>query len=385
MKILFIGPYRQNDGWGNQARAYIKSLNTTSHDIVIRPAYLGGRARQTENDSIITDLENKSDKDCDIVIQNALPSFFEYNGSFEKNIGLMLTETRGLDYLGWPQNMNLMDEIWVPSKQCVINIDPQLDSECFGNRTRVPVKNIRSPLDTDIFNHSHKKIEGIDTGLFNFYYIGELTNRKNLEALLIAFHAEFDSTEPVGLVIKTHRGNSDMSPHYSEELRKNVYETSESIKKTIRIYPQTGFYKKEIVITEWFSSEDMLSLHNTCDCFVFPSYGESCCRPALTAMGFGKTPIVTSNTGMTDFIDESTGWEIKSYEEISICGDAPLIGLYSGRETWRRVVIKDLMNKMREAYENKEAREKKSEEGMIRVHDHSYQKVGEIIEDVLTC
>ena len=80
-----------------------------------------------------------------------------------------------------------MDEIWVPSKQCVINIDPSLDSEVLGNRTRVPVKNVPSPIDTSIFEKNYEKIESIDTNLFNFYYIGEFTERKNLKDLLVFF------------------------------------------------------------------------------------------------------------------------------------------------------------------------------------------------------
>ena len=107
MKILFIGPYRQNDGWGNQAKGYVRSLNTTTNDIVIRPVYSGGALEDINNDSLLMELEHKNSKDCDIVIQNVLPQYFEYNSSFKKNIGMTLTETKGLDYLSWPAYMNL--------------------------------------------------------------------------------------------------------------------------------------------------------------------------------------------------------------------------------------------------------------------------------------
>jgi len=372
-----MGPYRQNDGWGNQAKGYVKSLNTTTNDIVIRPVYYGGALDgDVGNDSLLMELEDKDSKDCDIVIQNALPQYFEYNGSFKKNIGMMLTETKGLDYLNWPAYMNLMDEIWVPSKQCVMNIDPNLDSEALGNRTRVPVKNIPSPIDTSIFEKKCGKIEGIDTNLFNFYYIGEFTERKNLKGLLTAFHLEFDPIEPVGLVIKSNAfGSRSVLPE--------IQNLSMEVKKRLRIYQSIDFYKRESIIAARLSDEEMLSLHNTCDCFVFPSHGESCCRPALTAMGFGKTPIVTSNTGMTDFIDESTGWEIESYEDVVDCGSSPLPGLYSGRETWRNINVKSLMSKMREAYENAELRKEKAKTGMKRIFQHSYESVVKKIGDLL--
>ena len=34
-------------------------------------------------------------------------------------------------------------------------------------------------------------------------------------------------------------------------------------------------HKQEIVVSQRLSETDMIGLHNACDCFVMPSYGES--------------------------------------------------------------------------------------------------------------
>ncbi len=40
MNILFVGPYRQPDGWGMATRSYIKALATKHKNITTRPVYL---------------------------------------------------------------------------------------------------------------------------------------------------------------------------------------------------------------------------------------------------------------------------------------------------------------------------------------------------------
>ena len=38
--ILFVGPYRQADGWGFASHDYLMSLLTTEHNIASAPIYL---------------------------------------------------------------------------------------------------------------------------------------------------------------------------------------------------------------------------------------------------------------------------------------------------------------------------------------------------------
>ncbi len=39
MNGLFVGPYRQNDGWGMASRDYIKAISTQIPNLTTRPVY----------------------------------------------------------------------------------------------------------------------------------------------------------------------------------------------------------------------------------------------------------------------------------------------------------------------------------------------------------
>ena len=77
MNILFIGPYRQNDGWGNAAKSYIRALSKIdSVNLCIRPIYMGSSTCEIDED--IIEFEYNSFDEYDIVIQNVLPSLCDY-------------------------------------------------------------------------------------------------------------------------------------------------------------------------------------------------------------------------------------------------------------------------------------------------------------------
>ena len=87
MNVLFIGPYRQNDGWGNAAKAYIKALaGIESVNLCIRPIYMGSSICEIDED--IIEFEYNSFDEYDLVIQNVLPSFCDYSSSFKKNVSI---------------------------------------------------------------------------------------------------------------------------------------------------------------------------------------------------------------------------------------------------------------------------------------------------------
>ena len=79
MKILFIGPYRQADGWGDAARHYIKALSHVG-DLAIRPIYLGSSYCELDED--LLEYEFNDPKDYDVIIQNSLPHLSDYNGNY---------------------------------------------------------------------------------------------------------------------------------------------------------------------------------------------------------------------------------------------------------------------------------------------------------------
>lgn len=364
MKVLFIGHYREQSGWGRAAQEYILALDEVC-DVVCRPVKLN--PVQAPVPSRILELERKSDKNCDVCIQNVLPHLLFYNGNF-RNICIPFIDTVNLRGHAWLKYMEKF-EIWSP---CT-TMDLELCR--FFNSSVVPV-----PCDPSKYMSSRKKITvGHDlSNKFVFYSIFDLTPRKNLIGLLKAFHAEFEAWEDVELIIKTGKYGK-----HPEEVRKQVIDMNNKVCQSLKLPNR----KKPIIMTEHLSDEELDGLHNLGDCFVLPSYGEAWCFPAFDAMGFGKFPIVTKGTSCDDYIiDNNTGRFIYS-RQTHVSGMTDTFkDIFTAREKWFEPDLCDLSRKMRWVYESyiTTEQEKDFQQACFdQVHKFSRQNVGQKMLELL--
>lgn len=371
MDILFIGPYRQTDGWGAAAQDYIKAISTVSNiKLTTRPIYLAA-ANNNEKFSdyeIINYEKNHSDK-YDMVIQNVLPEHLFYDSRFGKNIGLFTLEINDLSNSNVIRNINRMDEIWVPSE---IEKSSLISSGC-----NKPIKTISQPLSINEISPENKIVfDKLSNDTFKFYTIGENVFRKNFEALITAYHLEFNISDNAALIIKTS-GNSlkelqDFEKHIQNKLGLN---------KT---------YKPIIFVTSRLSYKQIIDLHYSCDCFVMPSYGEAFCRPAAEALCLGKNPIVNKNTGMKDYINNDNGFLVNSHKTPVMLNQNPIVNnkdYYNSHQYWYQINMYDLMTSMRKAYDmyhkDKKTWQKKSEAGIASKNRFTYESIGKLcIQDI---
>lgn len=374
MNALFIGPYRQNDGWGMASRDYIKAIGTQIRNITTRPTYFIPNV--IEPDQQILGYEKSNYDSYDVVFQKTLPHCIAVNKKIKKNVGFFVLETNNLSKSICIKTLNQLDEICVPSQQ---------ESKCLkssGVTTKIRV--VSQPVDIDFFKKYFEHKIDLDSSIrknsFKFYTIGEYVERKNFRDLIIAFHMAFKNTDNVSLVIKTSRPGS--SPKEARDFISNEFE---NIKKSLNIKAK---YKKEIIITERLSDEDMVGLHNACDCFVMPSRGESFCRPAAEALILGKTPIATDNTGMVDFINNQNGFIIPSKKAPVIINQRTLshdFDIYNANEYWYEPNIYGLKELMIKVYnmakKDKEAYNNKRLIGINSSEQFKYETIGKKICD----
>ena len=132
----------------------------------------------------------------------------------------------------------------------------------------------------------------------------------------------------------------------------------------------------------------MCSLHATCDCLVAPSFGEAWCIPAFDAMGFGNTPICTNTGGMTDFLSGGGGMLVDAHPEPVFGMTETFADLYTGRENWDNIDIRELQKRMRNVYElhssNSPAYLATKKLGLENAYRYSYENVGKIMKEALT-
>jgi glycosyltransferase involved in cell wall biosynthesis len=369
MKILFLGAYRDGTGYGNSSINSILAMDAVGIDVVPRPLKFNSQILDLPRR--IEELEQKSSSGSDVVIQHCLPEVMEYCGHFKKNIAMYCSETSNFISSNWGERLNNMDVAWVPCED--------MKEAARKSNVKIPLVKIPYPVNMDKFERSYSKLPLTDIeDTFSFYTIAEMSKRKNLKALIQAFHTEFDIGEPVSLVIKSHKYGMD-----PKECYRHIESDCNSIKKWLKLYSKPEYYKREIIITDILTEEALCRLHATCDCFVLPSHGEAWCIPAFDAMCFGKTPIVTNDGGFKEFISNDNGWLVNCSQEQIMDGSSEIPELYTGRETWASVSVEDLRRCMREAYSNHKLRNQKSELGMARGYDFSYEFVGSLIKKEL--
>jgi len=370
MKVLYIGYYRDGTGWAHAAQGYILSLDRAGIEVVPRSIKLNESFHSIPKR--IEELENNSDKNCDVVIQHVLPHHMDFNGEFDKNIALYVTETDHCKNTAWPERISLLDEAWVPNKFMA-------DEQSINSNILIPHYVVPHAADMDKYQNDYEPLDiPFLKDKFVFYYIGEINRRKNLGALLKAFHLEFGPEEDVGIVIKAH------APGKSEEESENhLSELSSSVKRGLKLYNDESLYHREVFICGYLSDEQIMQMHKTFDCFVSTSFGEAWGIPIFDAMAMGKTPICVDNGGPSDFLSgggyladcrkEGCFGVLDSFEE-----------LYLGNEQWFSPDINSVRKCMRSAFENKKDKENRSRNGINNAYKYSYASVGRRMEEILS-
>ena len=371
MNGLFIGPYRQNDGWGMASRDYIRAIATQIPNLTTRPIYFTNNIIDIDND--VAQHEKILSKNYDVVFQKTLPHCLAVNKAIKKNVALFVLETNDISHSSCINNLNNVDEVCVPSSQ---------EEKCLKMSGVVtPIKVVSEPINTKFYddNRNHKiELPKTLEKTFKFYTIGEYIERKNLIDLVTAFHLAFDPTDNVSLIIKTNRPGLS-----APDSLKFVQNQITDLKRKLNI---RNVYEQEVVICDRLSDVDLVGLHNACDCFVMPSCGEAFCRPAAEALVLGKTPIVTDNTGMVDFINNQNGFIINSRKQPVILNERTLsndFDIYNAFEYWYKPNIYSLIEAMQKVYhmykKDKKAYEAKQKLGIDALSQFSYETIGKKI------
>tara|TARA_R100000664_G_scaffold31446_1_gene45046 strand:- start:15002 stop:16108 length:1107 start_codon:yes stop_codon:yes gene_type:complete len=330
MKVVYIGNYKDGTGWANACINNMLALDSAGVDVVPRAINFNGA--NAEVPERILELESNTSLGSDICIQHTLPHLYVYDRRF-KNIGFYVTETHSFSDSMWQKSINLMDEAWVPNKQMV------KASQRSG--VKVPIRIAPHSLDMSKYDNVESTASAPELeGTFNFCFVGEMSKRKNIEALLRAFHTEFHPSEPVNILFKVHKSgyDSDQSLSLFRELSSHVKRSLKTGKK----------YKEEVVIAGYLEHQHLHSLMKQAHCFVMPSFGEAWCIPAMEAMALGMPVIYTQGTGMDDFC---VGFPVESTLQPCYEATDTLDSLYTADSKWMEPDVSDLAAKMRIAYQ----------------------------------
>ncbi|MGQ9819847.1 MAG: glycosyltransferase [Candidatus Kapaibacteriales bacterium] len=199
------------------------------------------------------------------------------------------------------------DELWVPSnytRRAFIN------SGIPFNKVQI----VPNGIDPDLFQPSGELFPLKTNKKLKFLYVGGTIYRKGIDILLQSYVSNFTSKDDVTLVIK--------------DMGTESFYFGQTAQDRISSIQNTEGTPEIIYIKDQLTEKEMASLYRACDVFVSPYRGEGFSLPTLEAMASGLPVIVTEGGATEDFVLDSFGWKIPSYQ-ISVgeyIGEDPLVG-----------------------------------------------------------
>lgn len=360
MKVLYINNYRDGTGWANAGINNMLALDSVGVDVV--PRAISFNSTDSPYPQRLRELELKHAKrssniDCDVVIQHTLPHLYSYDSNY-KNIGFLAVESYDFIKTNWQKHINIMDELWVPNAESL--------EAAVRSGVKIPIKVVPHSLDMNSYKNTEgRKIKQLET-TFTFGFAGEFIERKNIKALIKAFHMEFNPREPVTLLIKT-----------SKTTLEEVQAYCNAIKKGLKL---RNAYKEETIVAGMMEHQDYISVMSQIDCFVMPSRGEAFCIPALECMALGIPTIYTEGIG----VNYTIGHEVTSTWQPCFGAVDTLPSLNGSDTKWREIDILELAETMREAYNSYSVDPTSIKEKCIAESKHfDHKMIGEHMKELL--
>lgn len=323
--ILYMGPYRQNDIFGEISRSYLRCIKLSNNVLSVPIYYTNNVLDNYPNHK--DEIKTFSDFDC--IIQHCLPGDFFVNKNYGKNIGITTIDTYdwSLNYDSI-SNLNTLDEIWVCSDKEQKNL---IKSGITTN-----IKKIHPSIETNTIINNKSKLElNICDNVLKFYSIIDDINIEDFEPLILAFNLAFNFYDDVVLIIETKT--------------KDIEQQISLIKQKI------GFkhkFKQEIIVPKAPKNNNSKT-HNTGDCFISCKKNNSFDTNLIEAILCGKTPLVNKNIASSEFINEEIGFLIKSHKQPVTVNKKVLpnnYDFYMASEHWYTIDIYDLISNMQKVY-----------------------------------
>ncbi len=362
MKVLFIANYRDgHNGWSEAAKHYILSMDEVGIDVVCRPIKLNNFIGVIPDK--IKKLEEKDLNNVDICIQHTLPNLMFNNKESLINIGMYYKETFS-DYHYWDSFLERMDYTIVPN------------TLMFETENRKPDYLLPVPMDFE----EYKNIENANISFgdsYKFYWIGDLNRRKNLKRAIESYYLSFNKSSDVSFIIKASKFGYNESMIHEE-----IITLCKVVAMNMKLYDSFEKYPPIYVIGNDLSRKQILELHKSLDCLLYPSFGEGWGMVVADAAAIGNDIICNNVGGMKDIINNYNDKNkdlLLTPTEINVLGmDKSLPHLYSSKESWYDTSTIEMCKKMKQAVNNKHLKNTET-----NLHNFSYKNIGNKMKEIL--
>jgi len=323
-----------SSGYGNAARQYLLGMYQNDLPIVLKGVTFEQHNRgisKVRNQEFFEHLMS-NEVDYDTVLAHLTPEWYaEHYEKGKVNFSYSVWETDKL-WHEWVDWLNAMDGLITASEW-----NKQVYISCGVTR---PIEVVPHAIDFDFYNSDvtpDTEINDFRTGKEHiFYTIGQFTERKNLQGLLVAFQQAFEGRDDVGLVVKTF--GTDYSSHHQGG-------TKNAISSYLSDLRMAGWEEKVFLITEQLTDSDIVQLHKDCDYYVSLHRGEGAGITLLEAGAVGNPIISTGWSGSTEFLNKQNSFLI-DYKMTPV-RNMPWIPWYTANQRWAEPNLDQAIEAMR--------------------------------------
>jgi hypothetical protein len=159
----------------------------------------------------------------------------------------------------------------------------------------------------------------------------------------MAYLLEFNKQDNVKLFIKTYDHRKT-----NEDLEHIVKYDMSNIKNIIR--KPNDHYPDVDVLCGYLSDNDIIRLHQSCDCYINFARADSFGDNSIEAALCNSVVINTKNIGSNTYFNSTNALMINSTEVPVLCSNTMIKNIFTMYEKWLEPSINELRTNMRKAY-----------------------------------
>lgn len=366
MKVKYTAPFLEPSGYGNAARWYAKALDLAGVDVTLEninynnmgTVGLEGMAEFLYSKFGVLD-------DWDVHIVHAIPPDWKNRIEHKDRpmVGYTVWETDRL-HPAWKYILNntSIQNFWVPTNW---------SADVFRQHTDKPVTVIPHVVPEPIRSSAPLSLPRQSPDVFTFYSIFQWSERKHAAGMLAAYFSEFDASDPVSLVLKTHH---DGTPRSKQII----------IDKISRLRKQMGkiSFPAVMMVHDMLSNESIEQIHNTGDCYLSLHRGEGWGLTITEAMSRGNPVITTGWSGNMEYCTDDNSYLV----------NAPLTPVrnmregqswYTGDQMWAEPDLGHAKQLMRRALNNRAEANAKGRVARRDMLKYRPERIGELMKSEL--
>ncbi|GAB9465686.1 hypothetical protein Gpo141_00003085 [Globisporangium polare] len=257
---------------------------------------------------------------------------------------------------GWPDRMNAMDEIWVPTRfQEQVFVD--------GGVRPGAIQVVPEAVDVQFFDPERvatnydlaSQISGVTETTTVFLSIFKWEERKAWRVLLKAYFEAFTKSADVALVLLTnaYHAESESASDFMDVIENF---TLEALGKPLSELPRVHVLPPQVPQAE------LPSLYKAATAFVLPSRGEGWGRPHVEAMAMEIPVIATFWSGTTEYMTQENSYPLRIDGLVEIT-----VGAFRGHKWADPSVahLKELLVHVKDHPEEAIAKGKKARQDMV--------------------